>query len=437
MRSGPGPTTFSLVLPGMSARRRGAASPRRCSPAAAAARGHGGATRRRRLRPHGDDRRAWRSSRASGTEGGFDAADDLSRRGAGRGHRDLAVRLRRPRLAPRRRRRRRRRRAPGFVLNGDGEIVTNAHVVTHRRGRREQARPRGLRRVRRRQPRAGASRRRTTRTPTSRCSVDTKGLTLRPLPLGDERRVAGRRAGGGDRLAVRRAPVAVGRHRLGRRPLDRVADATSRSRARSRPTRRSTPATRAARWSTPTAGDRDQPADPDQVGRRRGRRLRGADRRRQALARPAARDGPARTTPTSASPRCRSTRSSSSSFHLTSTRARGSRRSARRRRRTGRACAAARRHDASRVRVPPGRRRHHEGRGRADHATPTTSPTAIARSSRARTVDRRGPPRRRQGPQGEDPRTTVKARRAPAGGVQSERRMAEPRRSSWSPTGAR
>ena len=63
----------------------------------------------------------------------------------------------------------------------------------------------------------------------------------------------------------------------------------------------------------------------DQVGRWRGRRLRRADRRRQALARPAARRRPGRTTRTSAWSRSRSTRSSWSTSSSTPPRAPGSR----------------------------------------------------------------------------------------------------------------
>ena len=55
--------------------------------------------------------------------------------------------------------------------------------------------------------------------------VDPKGLTLRPLPLGDSEKVAGRRAGGGDRVAVRTGAVALGRDRVRRRPRGRLADA--------------------------------------------------------------------------------------------------------------------------------------------------------------------------------------------------------------------
>ena len=112
----------------------------------------------------------------------------------------------------------------GFVLNGEGEIVTNAHVVTTgegeaiRRasevyvefadGNRVEARVLGH------DPNADIALLR----------VDPKGLALRPLPLGDSEKVQRRRAGGGDRVAVRAGAVAVGRDRLGDRP--RVASLT-------------------------------------------------------------------------------------------------------------------------------------------------------------------------------------------------------------------
>ena len=142
----------------------------------------------------------------------------------------------------------------GFVLNGEGEIVTNAHVVTTGEGQaikrasevyvefadgnRVEARVLGH------DPNADIA----------LLQVDPKGLSLRPLPLGDSEKVHGRRAGGGDRVAVRAGAVAVGGDRLRGRPRGRVADRSSRSRARSRPTRRSTRATPAGRWSAPTAG---------------------------------------------------------------------------------------------------------------------------------------------------------------------------------------
>ena len=77
------------------------------------------------------------------------------------------------------------------------------------------------------------------------------GFELHPLELGDDRDAAGRPAGGGDRQPLRRAAVALGRRRLGHRPLGRIADRIPDRAARSRPTPRSTPATPAGRCSTP------------------------------------------------------------------------------------------------------------------------------------------------------------------------------------------
>ena len=76
----------------------------------------------------------------------------------------VALAVRRPRAA----------RAPGFVLNGDGEIVTNAHVVTTGEGARSSA-PQQVyvefadgNRVQARRCSG------TTRTPTSRCCASTR-----------------------------------------------------------------------------------------------------------------------------------------------------------------------------------------------------------------------------------------------------------------------
>ena len=121
--------------------------------------------------------------------------------------------------------------------------------------------------------------------------VDPAGLTLRPLPLGDRARPGGRRARS-RRSAARSArtqSLSVGVD-LGARPLDRVAHRLRHDRARSRPTRRSTTATRAARCSTPRGRVLGINAQI-QIDERRGqrRRLRGVGRHGQALARPAAR----------------------------------------------------------------------------------------------------------------------------------------------------
>ena len=83
--------------------------------------------------------------------------------------------------------------------------------------------------------------------------VDPEGLDLQPIALGRLRRRRGRRAGRRDRQPVRPGAVAFDR-RSSRRPTARSSRSpSSRSTARSRPTPRSTPATPAARCSTPTA----------------------------------------------------------------------------------------------------------------------------------------------------------------------------------------
>ena len=71
----------------------------------------------------------------------------------------------------------------GFVLNADGEIATNAHVITTG----EVPNLREASEVYVEFADATRSRRRSramTPTPTWRCKVDPDGLTLRPLPLG-------------------------------------------------------------------------------------------------------------------------------------------------------------------------------------------------------------------------------------------------------------
>ena len=112
----------------------------------------------------------------------------------------------------------------GFVAQRRGEIATNAHVVTEGEGRairkakevyvafadgnQVPAKIVGF------DPNADVA----------LLKIDPAGLTLRPLRARHRARPARRLAGGGDRLAVRRAAVAVGRRRVGDRPLDHVAD---------------------------------------------------------------------------------------------------------------------------------------------------------------------------------------------------------------------
>ena len=116
------------------------------------------------------------------------------------------------------------------------------------------------------------------------------GLDLHPLELGDD-----------NDLVVGQPVAAIGspfgqQHSLsvgidlGHRPLGRIADPTSRSRGRSRPTPRSTPATPEGPLLDAEARVvGDQPADRDRIRRQRRGRVRGPDLGRQALARPARR----------------------------------------------------------------------------------------------------------------------------------------------------
>ena len=106
--------------------------------------------------------------------------------------------------------------ARASCINGEGEIATNAHVVTERRGRRDPQGLERLRALRRRQPGRGRGRRlRPVRRRRAAARSTPTGLTLRPLPLGLDQGPARRRAGGRDRQPVRRGAVAVGRRHLG------------------------------------------------------------------------------------------------------------------------------------------------------------------------------------------------------------------------------
>ncbi len=119
------------------------------------------------------------------------------------------------------------------------------HLVGHRRlqQRRPGQGPR-LRLQPRRRPRAGEGRRLR--------QAAAPGRVRRQHPL------AGRPVGDRDRRAARAQALGLGRRRLGLQPRradpGRRAAGPASSRACSRPRPRSTPATRAARWSTTTAG---------------------------------------------------------------------------------------------------------------------------------------------------------------------------------------
>ena len=96
----------------------------------------------------------------------------------------------------------------GFVLDTDGRIVTNAHVVTDDAiERRAQARGEGgLRRVPRPQRRLRRRSSASTRSPTSPCSKSTPtASTCTRSTLGDDARPRRRPAGGGDRQPLRRS----------------------------------------------------------------------------------------------------------------------------------------------------------------------------------------------------------------------------------------
>ena len=205
------------------AARRTAGAARRCSAAAAAA---ATTRRRRRRRPRTaqalDHARRGRRRRRAPRR--LRPAADLQGRGAGRRDRGLAVRRPGARLDPRRRRRRPgRRRLRLRVSTATARSPPTRTWSPPARATTIQRAQRGLRRVRRRQPGRGEDRRRTTPTPTSRCSRSTrKGLTLRPLPLGassDGRRSATPVAAIGSPFGEQQS-LSVGVV-SGRRPLDR------------------------------------------------------------------------------------------------------------------------------------------------------------------------------------------------------------------------
>ena len=152
----------------------------------------------------------------------------------------------------------------GFVLNGEGEIATNAHVVTTGEvpdlrearqvyvefadGNQVEAEVRGY------DPESDIA----------LLKVDPDGPHAAAAPARPLGRRRGRDAGRGDRLAVLREAVAVGRRRLGGRPLDRRAHRVpdlrrDPDRRGDQPRQLRRPARRRAR-----PRDRDQPADQDE-----------------------------------------------------------------------------------------------------------------------------------------------------------------------------
>ena len=167
------------------------------------------------------------------------------------------------------------------ILGGGGGGRPGLGLRDLRRRRDRHQRPRGHRRAR--PAAAGRStrpRRSTSSSPTATRSpaeivgfdpfadvallkVDPDGLDLHPLDARRRATTSGRRAGGGDRQPVRRGAVALGRRRLGHRPLDRVADRLpdrrrDPDRRLDQPRQLRRPAARRRR-----RGDRDQPADRD------------------------------------------------------------------------------------------------------------------------------------------------------------------------------
>ena len=141
----------------------------------------------------------------------------------------------------------------GFVIDDDGEIVTNAHVVTDAG---ETGAPTAARSTRRDEVYVEFGDRNQVpaeiigfdpNADIALIKVDPDGLDLEPIEFGDSDERRGRLAGRRDRQPVRPGAVALDR-RSSRRPTARSSRSpSSRSTARSRPTPRSTPATPAAR----------------------------------------------------------------------------------------------------------------------------------------------------------------------------------------------
>ncbi len=141
----------------------------------------------------------------------------------------------------------------GFVLDGNGEIVTNAHVVTSGEGD-------AIRRARQVYVEFADGNTVQAKILGADPNADVALLKIEPegadaAPDAARRRAtASRSASRSPRSGRRSASASRCRSASSRRSIARsIRSRASASPARSRPTRRSTPATPAARWSTPTA----------------------------------------------------------------------------------------------------------------------------------------------------------------------------------------